>query len=115
MISKMTDEDMLDFLMTSEFENDISPEEFRFLLGRWKYFYREIHGRLERTRQDLSFESDRLRSQLADSEARHMMALADAARKQDAIDMMKSRKLSLKERLRGKIIIEDEDQRIQEA
>ena len=115
MISKMTDEDLLDFLMTSEFENDISPDEFRFLLNRWKYFYRDIHGRLERAKQDLSFDVESLRKQLADAEGRHMMALVECARKQDVIDSMKHRKLTLKERLRGKIITEDEDKRIQEA
>lgn len=110
MISKMTDEDLLDFLMTSEFENDISPDEFRYLLGRWKYFYRVLHGRLERTRQDLEFENGNLRSHIESAEAGKLSAQMESARKEDIIHSLKNRKLTLKERWTGKIITkEDED------
>ncbi len=110
MISKMTDEDMLDFLMTSEFENDISPDEFRYLLNKWKYFYRVIHGRLERTRQDLSFEVDSLKGQIVGMQESIVSAQMDAAKKEDEIHSLKNRKLTFKERWTGKIITkEDED------
>jgi hypothetical protein len=110
MISKMTDEDMLDFLMTSEFENDISPDEFRYLLNKWKYFYRVIHGRLERTRQDLSFEVDSLKGQIVGMQESIVSAQMDVAKKEDEIHSLKNRKLTFKERWTGKIITkEDED------
>ena len=110
MISKMTDEEMLDFLMTSDFENNISPEEFRFLLNRWKYFYRVIYGRLERTKQDLTHEVDTLKQQVESLEMSRMAVQVESARKDDIIDSMKNRKLTFKERWTGKIITkEDED------
>ena len=110
MISKMTDEDLLDFLMTSEFENDISPEEFRYLLGRWKYFYRVLHGRLERTKQDLSFENESLKASMESLESSRNYAQMQSAAKDDIIHSLKNRKLTFKERWTGKIITkEDED------
>ena len=35
-----SDEDILDFLMTSDFNDDLSPEQFRFLLIKFRQFYR---------------------------------------------------------------------------
>jgi hypothetical protein len=110
MISKMTDEDMLDFLMTSEFENDISPDEFRYMLNRWKYFYRLLHGRMERTKQDLSFENESLKNTIVSLESSRNYAQMESAQKEDIIHSLKNRKLTFKERWTGKIITkEDED------
>lgn len=106
----MTDEDLLDFLMTSEFENNISPDEFRYLLGKWKYFYRVLYGRLERTKQDLSDEVSFLSNKVESIEMSRTMTQMECARKDDIIHSLKNRKLSFKERWTGKIITkEDED------
>ena len=37
MISELNDEEILDFLMNSDFDGDFKPEEFRYLLHKWKY------------------------------------------------------------------------------
>jgi len=50
MISELNDEEILDFLMNSDFEGDFKPEEFRYLLHKWKYFYRILNGRYELSR-----------------------------------------------------------------
>ena len=34
MISELNDEEILDLLMTSEFDNNLSPKEFKFLLKK---------------------------------------------------------------------------------
>ena len=110
MISELSDEDMLDFLMTSEFEGDISPSEFRHLLVRWRYFYRLLHGRLERTRDDLSHELATAKSVAEGLDSANYALKVELARKEDTIHSMKNRKLTLKERWTGKIITkEDED------
>ena len=48
MISELTDEEILDFLMTSDFEDSYSPEELKYLLLKWRYFYRLHQGRFEK-------------------------------------------------------------------
>ena len=52
MISELKDEEILEFLMTSEFEGDYSPVELKYLLIKWRYFYRLVNGRLERVTTD---------------------------------------------------------------
>jgi len=46
-ISELSDEDVLNFLMTSEFTDDYSPTELKYLLVKWRYFYRLSQGRNE--------------------------------------------------------------------
>ena len=100
MISELNDEQILDLLMTSEFEADLSPTEFKFLLRKWRYFYRLLHGRFERVSDDLRF----------DIKQQNYKMLVDCADKENTIDLLKNRKLTFKERWTGKIIEEkDED------
>ena len=107
---ELSDEDMLDFLMTSEFEGDISPAEFRRLLVKWRYFYRMLQGRLERTRDDLKHELDQARNIAEGLEGSNYELKVKIARKDEKIHFMKNRKLTFKERWTGKIIAkEDED------
>ena len=47
MISELRDEEILDFLMTSDFEQEYKPEEFKYLLMKWRFFYRILNGRYE--------------------------------------------------------------------
>jgi hypothetical protein len=105
----MTDEDMLDFLMTSEFENDISPDEFRILLNRWKYFYRQLYGKMERKTQDLYHELESATQNVASLEESVLSAQMDSAMKDDIIYSLKNRKLTFRERWTGKIIMKDEN------
>ena len=64
MISELNDEEILDLLMTSEFDNNLSPKEFKFLLKKWRYFYRLQNGVLERTKDDLTYKIDKLKNEV---------------------------------------------------
>lgn len=113
MISELNDEEILDLLMTSEFENNLSPTEFKFLLKKWKFFYRLLHGKLERTKDDLTFKVDTLNGDVEGLKNQNYKIMVDNAQKQDQINILKNRKLTWKERWTGKIITnEDEDKRI---
>ena len=109
MISELTDDEILDFLMTSEFEGDYSPDELKYLLYKWRYFYRVLHGKLERHQIDsngnvrqLSSEIDSLKSQLQGM-------MVEKTELENKVDSMKQRKLTLKERLSGKIILKENE------
>ena len=113
MISELNDEEILDLLMTSEFENNLSPTEFKFLLKKWKFFYRLLHGKLERTKDDLTFKVSTLNEDVEGLKNQNYKIMVDNAQKQDQINILKNRKLTWKERWTGKIITnEDEDKRI---
>ena len=48
MISELKDDEIMDFLMTSDFESEYKPEELKYLLYKWRYFYRLLQGNSER-------------------------------------------------------------------
>ena len=64
MISELNDEEILNLLMTSEFENDLSPMEFKFLLKKWRFFYRILHGRMDRVKDDSNYNIDMLKGEV---------------------------------------------------
>ena len=114
MISELNDEEILDLLMTSEFENNLSPTEFKFLLKKWKFFYRLLHGKLDRVKDDMTYSINMLKGEVDGLKRQNYEIMVESAQKEDQIDVLKSvlknRKLTWRERLTGKIIIkQDED------
>ena len=113
MISELNDEEMLDLLMTSEFENNLSPTEFKFLLKKWRFFYRILHGKMERTKDDMTYKINVLKEDVEGLKNQNYKTMVDCTKKQDQIEILKNKKLTWKERWTGKIITnEDEDKRI---
>jgi hypothetical protein len=109
MISELNDEEILDFLMNSDFEGDFKPEEYRYLLHKWKYFYRILNGRYELSRVNHEGE---IRQLISDKESLNKSLFdtqVNSAQKDDTINSMKSRKLTLKERWSGKIILRENE------
>ena len=108
MISELNDEEILDFLMNSDFEGDFKPEEFRYLLHKWKYFYRILNGRAELAKVNHDGEVRQLMSEKETLSKSLFDTQVNSAQKDDTINSMKSRKLTLKERWSGKIILNED-------
>jgi hypothetical protein len=109
-IKELSDEEILNFLMTSEFEDNYSPDELKYLLLKWRYFYRLFHGKYERLRDDNISDISMLKSEVQTLNNNIINLQVDVASRDNLIDSMKNRKLTWKERLTGKIITkEDED------
>jgi hypothetical protein len=109
MISELNDEEILDFLMNSDFDGDFKPEEYKYLLHKWKYFYRVLHGRYELSKVNHDGE---IRQLISDKETMSKSLYdvqVESAQKEDMINSMKSRKLTLKERWSGKIILRENE------
>ena len=112
-ISELSDEDVLNFLMTSEFTDDYSPTELKYLLVKWRYFFRLSQGRNEQIKtksegdiQELEREKEILNNTISQLSSRVL-------EKDDLINSLRKRDLTLKERWSGKIILtEDEDNRL---
>jgi hypothetical protein len=113
-ISELNDEDVLNFLMTSEFtEGDYSPSEFRYLLTKWRYFHRYFQGRNEQTKMSLEDTIKRLQEELEVAKKGEYDVQVKVADKDNLINSLKSRKLTWKERFSGKIILtEDENKQL---
>ena len=109
-IKELTDEEILEFLMTSEFEDSYSPEELKYLLHNWRYFYRFFNGKFERYKTDKEFENEQLKGQIELNANSIINLQVEVSNRDNTIDLMKNRKLTWKERFSGKIITnEDED------
>jgi hypothetical protein len=108
-ISELSDEDVLNFLMTSEFTDDYSPAELKYLLVKWRYFYRLSQGRNEQIKikgegdiQQLENEKEILNNTISQLSFR----IID---KDKLINSLKDRKLTMKERFSGKIILTNDE------
>lgn len=109
MISELKDDEILEFLMTSEFEDDYSPAELKYLLVKWRYFYRLKQGNLERKTVDFEGKIQSLEEKIKGQEKEKTNLQIQVANKQNVIDSMKNRHLTFKERWSGKIILKENE------
>jgi hypothetical protein len=104
MILELTDEEILDFLMTSEFEDNYKPEELKYLLHKFRYFYRVMNGKYDQVKLQSETEVKKLTDIGESKKLRIENMMVEIANLQNTISSLKSRKLSFKERISGKII-----------
>lgn len=97
----LTESDILDYLMTSDFNDGLTNEESRFLLLRYRNFYRTIHAKytnLKDCNDNLQKELSKFRIELDE----YKLMLVESKHQ---IEIEKNRKLTLKERILGKKIM----------
>ena len=104
MISELNDDEILDLLMTSEFDGDLSPKELKYLLYKYRYFYRLLHGRLERIKTDNEGVIEDLNIKIGSLNNSVTNLQIENANKENTIHGLENRKLTWKERWTGKII-----------
>jgi hypothetical protein len=109
MISELNDEEILDFLMTSDFEQEYKPEELKYLLLKWRYFYRILNGRSELYKTNKESEISHLDEEIKMLKSQILDQQFKLSEKENQISSLKSRKLSLKERISGKIITKEDE------
>ena len=112
-VQDLSENDIIDYLMTSEFNEGMTEEEFKFLLFKFRYHYRLLYARKESIKNDVDkFESElkSLREIYNKSNERFSIEKQNLENRYNNII---NRKLSWRERIKGKIIIkEDEINRI---
>ena len=109
MISELKDDEILDFLMTSDFESDYSPSELKYLLIKWRYFYRLLHGSSDRKSENYQTEINNLKDAVEGLKIEKLNLQNNLISKTNQIDALKNRNLTFKERLTGKIIINEDE------
>ena len=105
MISELKDDEILEFLMTSDFEGDYSPTELKYLLTKWRYFYRILNGKSDRDVQKLEGDLQTIENQIKTKDLQIDNLKNEIINKDDIITTMKNRNLTFKERWSGKIIL----------
>jgi hypothetical protein len=104
MINELTDDQILEYLMTSDFIENYKPEEYKFLLHKFRYFYRILHGNHTRIKSENEFTESQLKSEIDSLKKILNIEQQKSADLQNHIDLSKkSRKLTWKERWDGKI------------
>jgi hypothetical protein len=108
MMDNLSTEEILNYLMTSDFNEGLTPDEYRFLLFQFRNHYRMISGRNEHLKSDVISKSERIKeiSDLKDKEINNV--LSQKAELENQFGQLKNRQLSWKERWTGKIITQDE-------
>ena len=107
MISELSDEEILNFLINSEFEGDFSAKELKYLLIKWKYFYRVLYGNLERIKDTKDNEIRNLNGEVEILKKNLTITQIERLEKENAVNSLKNRKLTWKERLTGRIITKE--------
>jgi len=99
----MNDEQILDYLMTSDFDDNLSPDEYKNLLYKFRYFFRIVSSKstnIEIEKKKFVFELDSLKVE-------KNIQIQNLTNKnqlyQDILKSLTNRKLSLKERFFGKL------------
>ena len=108
-IKELSDDEILNFLMTSDFDDNYSPDELKYLLQKWKYFYRIFNGRYERLKIDNISDIDTLKSQIEVLNNSITSLQIQVADKDNIINSLENRKLTWKERFTGKIITKEDE------
>jgi len=103
-MQELSDEQLLEYLMTSEFIENYKPEEYKFLLHKFRYFYRILHGNHSRIKGDSEFMIKQLQEQIKSLSDQVLQEQIKSTQLQDKIDLSKKeRVLTWKERWKGKI------------
>lgn len=105
MIEDLNDEELLDFLMNSDYEEDIKPDDLKYLLSKFKYFYRVLHSKLGIIKSEREGEMINLKDDLKTMNNKIRQVRTELADKQNFIDQLNNKKLTISERLSGKLNI----------
>lgn len=101
---ELNDNEILEYLMNSEFNENYRPEEYKFLLHKFRYFYRMLYGNHTRIKDSLEFENTNLRHNIDSISKENININIKISELRDIIDLSnKPRKLTFKERFLGKI------------
>ena len=106
MISELTEEEILDFLMTSDFEGEFKPDELKYLLLKWRYYYRVLKGKHDLLKTDKNYDVSLYEEKIKFLQTEISSIQAMLFESNNLVEELKSRKLTLKERLTGKINLE---------
>ncbi len=109
MVNNLSETEILNYLMTSEFDEGLTPEEFKLLLFKFRNFYRVVScsisnhkERMEMALQEVQNIKNQCDVKISESETEKLQT-------QEKFNKLANKRLTWKERFKGKIILEDEN------
>jgi len=110
MVNNLSEEEILHYLMTSDFNEGLTPDEFKLLLFKFRNFYRMFSGKNELLKSDKEIIKRNFDEYRISKENEINGILSQKAKIDDDLHFAKqSRKLSWKERWIGKTIVTDKN------
>jgi hypothetical protein len=108
MVNELSENEILDFLMTSDFNEGLNLDEFKFLLKKFRNFYRISTCNINncKDRMDSALEESKNTKKECDQKVQIISNEKDHIEKK--FNELLNKKLTWKERMYGKIIIENE-------
>ena len=104
MLNNLNDDQILEYLMTSDYHEEFKNSELKFLLTKFKYFYRLLHGRYTNLKGDSEFKLNNLTKDLENSGKQIYDLQVQNAELKNEIDLNKNKnviKLTFWERWKG--------------
>lgn len=102
--AELTDKEILEFLMTSDFNEKLSPDEAKFLLLKFRYFYRQTYSKNELLTTEIESKNKKLEDQDIVSKKNINNLVLENKTLTEKMNTIMNRKLTLMERISGKII-----------
>lgn len=109
-IKELQDDELLDYLMNSEYDEDINPDDLKYLLKKWKFYYRILHGKNTSLKTQYLSYKDKYETSISNLESISKNLTREINMHKSVIDNIKKRKLSWKERISGKIKIKEKNE-----
>lgn len=104
MILNLSDDEILDILMTSDFNDKLKIEEYVFLLFKFRQFYKVLYGNHQLYKIHSESDNKELSENLISKNKELVNTQIDRANLENRIEqLLKPRKLSWGERISGKI------------
>lgn len=111
-MKELQDNELLEFLMTSDLTEEYKPEELKFLLHKFKYFYRILHGKNANVIGQKDLELDTLKREIEFLKKSIQSIQTEKADLQNIIDLQPStRKLTFMERILGKVDLKNNNKK----
>lgn len=108
MIKDLSENELLDYLMTSEFQEGLKPDEFRYLLYTFRNYYRVAKGQITTLNNEIDIRNTTIDEIKITTEKIINQATLEKDIAKGMLNDLYNRKLTLKERLSGKIINKNE-------
>jgi hypothetical protein len=108
MVNELSENEILDFLMTSDFNEGLNLDELKFLLRKFRNFYRISSCTITNAKDRMDEAVEESKNTKRDCEIKIQHTLNEKEQVEKKFNDLVSRKLSWKERMYGKIILKNE-------
>lgn len=104
MISELKDDEILEILMTSDFVENLRPEDYKYLLFKFRSFYKLLHGNYQRYKNEKEYIINNLKTDVENvSKEKLSLEIYNTDLENDLLEFKKPRKLTFSERIKGEI------------